>query len=388
MMNGFTEYIKNNFGNCEAVVEAYYPDTQTISVVIMPDRILTTDIPVGTNFAGNGWGEIKPFYKGQQLYIGFIGDINNAFVLGTKYNDIDKPPVTGIREKYGNLTGKVIDPAKDYCISMPNSTILLSSNGVAINSDNKIDLVGYKPMNLVAPDQNIMGNININNDTNANETVTDNTKKINDLDEKLALIQSKVDAVSFQIEKFGSLVQLLTFVVYLIGLTPLKSINIYALYPALANCPFIKFFKTHMTELKAIQMWGSEVTDIFIDSANDLGISKVTNQIQSIKSTINTGSNYIDYVNYIDADPIAYMKTQVSRYDNLIIEDIPAIGKVKNAALQVTNKISRLISVTRRFYDLVKKTQKRITNSAYFRKTSIIGDFGTEDTSNNSNEIV
>jgi hypothetical protein len=213
-----------------------------------------------------------------------------------------------------------------------------------------------------------MGNVNINNPTKSDESVSDTDKKLDDLNNKFAQVASFCYALSFQIQKFSSLVQLLTFAVHMIGKTPLKVIDIYDVFPALKDSPFIKFFKHHMNELKAIQLFSEEMLDILSDTLNEAGLNNTKFQINNIKNYVKKGSQYTEYLNYLDMDVESFIKGQVSEYDNIIIEKIPGVEKVRNNAIKATNKAARLISIAERFYNLMKKQFGRKTNSGYFEE--------------------
>jgi len=394
------EKIFNNTGFSYAEVVEYYPDAQTIRVKLLPDGLITTDIPIGTPFSGHGVGQIQPFFEGQQVLVGFVGSINNSVLLRTFYTRTEKPPTTeGSREKYGKLVGKILDPLKDFLLTTKQNILLMNDvKGLMFNSSSFINLVSPKPISTMSNHINQIGDLNINLPTNIEEIVEQIDQKFDDLNNKLAQVTSLADANKQQTEKLGKLTQLLTWAVKIIGLSPFKVINIYNLYPALSGNPFMKFFKSSMTDMKAIQLFNldsltsgltSKVKSIG-EKIKSQGLKGVKNEISKITSTINIGGDVSEYLNYLDFDVESVIKGDIKDYGPLIIQNLPQFKDTKNKAKKTVNKMTNYIKKALYYYEIVKKQYDRITNSAYFKRDKtdgLVGDFGVKSVTPSENTM-
>ncbi len=370
------ENIFNKTGLSYGEVVEYYPETQTVKVKLLPDGLVTTDIPVSSVFSGDDYGMVVPYFKGQQVLVGFLGDINNAVIIKSFYNKIDKAPtIPGELLDNGILKQKTIDPEKNVSISTKNNVLTFDDDyGMIHNSIRPITQSSTKGIHTRSPMIRKSGNVGINIPSNTSDMFVIHTM-LDDLNNKFAQLAALSQANRSQFELMGKLVQYLTWAVHLIGLSPLKIINIYGLYPALANAPFLKFFKGAMTDLKAIQFFN--MVDLLSNRKNigsrlkKYGIAGVKSEINTILSMIKHGDDISKYINFLDFDMKKVAKGDKEYIAQLVIQRIPEVTPAHSKARRVVNIMSSLFHQAYFYYEMLHKNLNRITNSAFFKHKKV-----------------
>lgn len=75
------------------VVQSYNPNSYTCQVLLMPERVLTGWIPIGTQWVGNGWGVTCPPTKGDVVEVQFQeGDGGAPYVVSRFFSNRTPPP--------------------------------------------------------------------------------------------------------------------------------------------------------------------------------------------------------------------------------------------------------------------------------------------------------
>jgi phage baseplate assembly protein V len=75
------------------VVQSYDPNSGTAKVLIQPEGVLTSWLPVLSQSVGAGWGVHAPLAGGEQvLVLPMEGDAENGVIVGRAWSDQMQPP--------------------------------------------------------------------------------------------------------------------------------------------------------------------------------------------------------------------------------------------------------------------------------------------------------
>lgn len=76
------------------IVQSYNPGAYTVKVLLQPQQILTGDIPLASQWVGNGFGFVCGPNIGDAATLNFIdGSLQASIVVGRTFNDSARPPV-------------------------------------------------------------------------------------------------------------------------------------------------------------------------------------------------------------------------------------------------------------------------------------------------------
>lgn len=97
LLNAFAARAQGALGNMtgtrQGLITGYDPDSYSVKVMIMPEEQETGWIPLGTCWAGNGWGLAAGPMIGAQIEVDFdSGQIGNGLGGDQFYNDTDRCP--------------------------------------------------------------------------------------------------------------------------------------------------------------------------------------------------------------------------------------------------------------------------------------------------------
>jgi phage baseplate assembly protein V len=104
------------------VVQSYDPSNGTAKVLIQPEGVLTSWLPVLSQSVGAGWGIHTPMAGGEQvLILPMEGDADNGVVVGRAWSDEMQPPQ--------NPFGGALGAAQVLLLDKSGSAILLDAAG-------------------------------------------------------------------------------------------------------------------------------------------------------------------------------------------------------------------------------------------------------------------
>ena len=333
----------------------YDSGNHTANCVIMPDGLETGHIQIGSPYTGTEVGAKFPFVKGQQVLLGCLD--GEYIVLCGLFNPKDEIPPSreGSLDKYGNLSGDMIDNNNDVYLGDENTNFVINKDhGMVINTNKNINV--SSPGHITHSSEKVKkyGNFLVNVDD-----IPKQNSEQPDLNDQLAVINSKIDSALMHVEKMGQMSQMLTNVVSMIGLNPISVINIFGVAPALKNNAFIELFTKIKMEFEAIQMFIYGVGDLIEDVNPNLNINNV-------KKTLNKGSNYINF------DPVQYLNNKINKNTSMFVERLQ-LDKANQYINKATSTVRKFVSLFNRFYDLGKKIYERKTGSMIITKlTNVI----------------
>jgi phage baseplate assembly protein V len=104
------------------VVQSYDPNNGTAKVLIQPEGVLTSWLPVLSQSVGAGWGIHTPMAGGEQvLILPTEGDADNGVIVGRAWSDEMQPPQ--------NPFGGALGAAQVLLLDKSGSVILLDAAG-------------------------------------------------------------------------------------------------------------------------------------------------------------------------------------------------------------------------------------------------------------------
>ncbi len=75
------------------VVQSYDPNSGTAKVLLQPEGVLTSWLPVLSQSVGAGWGIHTPLAGGEQVYVAMHeGDSDSGVIVGRSWSDEMQPP--------------------------------------------------------------------------------------------------------------------------------------------------------------------------------------------------------------------------------------------------------------------------------------------------------
>jgi phage baseplate assembly protein V len=104
------------------VVQSYDPNSGTAKVLIQPEGVLTSWLPVLSQSVGAGWGVHTPLAGGEQvLVLPMEGDADNGVIVGRAWSDQMQPPQ--------NPFGGTLGAAQILLLDKSGSALLLDATG-------------------------------------------------------------------------------------------------------------------------------------------------------------------------------------------------------------------------------------------------------------------
>jgi phage baseplate assembly protein V len=104
------------------VVQSYDPNSGTAKVLIQPEGVLTSWLPVLSQSVGAGWGVHAPLAGGEQvLVLPMEGDADNGVIVGRAWSDQMQPPQ--------NPFGGTLGAAQILLLDKGGSVLLLDAAG-------------------------------------------------------------------------------------------------------------------------------------------------------------------------------------------------------------------------------------------------------------------
>lgn len=104
------------------VVQSYDPSNGTAKVLIQPEGVLTSWLPVLSQSVGEGWGIHTPMAGGEQVFIlPAEGDADNGVIVGRAWSDQMQPPQ--------NPFGGALGAAQILLLDKSGSAILFDAAG-------------------------------------------------------------------------------------------------------------------------------------------------------------------------------------------------------------------------------------------------------------------
>ncbi len=104
------------------VVQSYDPSNGTAKVLIQPEGVLTSWLPVLSQSVGAGWGVHTPLAGGEQvLMLPMEGDADNGVIVGRAWSDQMQPP----QNPFGGMLGA----AQILLLDKSGSAVLLDAAG-------------------------------------------------------------------------------------------------------------------------------------------------------------------------------------------------------------------------------------------------------------------
>jgi phage baseplate assembly protein V len=104
------------------VVQSYDPSNGTAKVLIQPEGVLTSWLPVLSQSVGAGWGIHTPMAGGEQvLILPTEGDADNGVIVGRAWSDEMQPPQ--------NPFGGALGAAQVLLLDKSGSVIMLDAAG-------------------------------------------------------------------------------------------------------------------------------------------------------------------------------------------------------------------------------------------------------------------
>jgi len=105
-----------------SVVQSYDPNSGTAKVLIQPEGVLTSWLPVLSQSVGAGWGVHTPLAGGEQvLVLPMEGDADNGVIVGRAWSDQMQPPQ--------NPFGGTLGAAQILLLDKGGSALLLDAAG-------------------------------------------------------------------------------------------------------------------------------------------------------------------------------------------------------------------------------------------------------------------
>lgn len=147
MINGILNIIRRE---CERVlaqrattrmgiVDSYDPDLYCAKVRLQPENVLTGFLPISTEFAGNGWGDVNGLTPGTVVDVHFQeGGKNAGYISKRFFSSITRPP------------GPVA-AGESWRVHQSGSFLKFTNDGkVSVNSASDMNLVSAGDINLQA----------------------------------------------------------------------------------------------------------------------------------------------------------------------------------------------------------------------------------------------
>lgn len=144
--------------------------TYTARVILHPGNKETGWLPIGTLAVGNGWGFVAPPDEGDAVLVHFRDGSLNSGVIGPRFFNRQKAPITGVQQKEFQLVHET------------GSKILLKANGdVVIEAAGDLDLNVTGDANVTATGQvnisggstAVSGNLDVDGNITATGTITE-----------------------------------------------------------------------------------------------------------------------------------------------------------------------------------------------------------------------
>jgi phage baseplate assembly protein gpV len=148
---------------------AWDPKAHAAKVTVQPENKTTNWVPVSTQWAGNGWGDIAGLSEGEQVKLIWpeYGS-DQASVVG-RYFDSRNPPPQGVQpgERW------IVHQSGSMVQWLTGGKIVILANGAELDLTGKdIVITATDKLTIKAPNVEITGNLQVDQNLTVNGTTT------------------------------------------------------------------------------------------------------------------------------------------------------------------------------------------------------------------------
>jgi hypothetical protein len=119
------------------IVDSYDPDLYCAKVRIQPENVLTGFLPISTEWAGNGWGDVNGLTPGTVVDVHFQeGGKNAGYISKRFFSSITRPPGP-------------VPAGESWRVHETGSFLKFTNDGkVSVNSNSDLDFVSGADINM------------------------------------------------------------------------------------------------------------------------------------------------------------------------------------------------------------------------------------------------